>query len=87
MEYLRRLRRDFGEDGGERKLVKNCHGCGLESADDCPERHMPTLESYPCEECIRNPEVREALENFLRTSDHYNEAWALNENNKPIIES
>jgi len=65
---------------------KTCHGCGLESADDCPQKHIPSIEGYPCEECVRNPEVIEALENFLATQDHFNEAWCLDEKNRPIIE-
>jgi len=42
-------------------MEKTCHGCGLESADDCPEKHIPAdPDLKPCKTCIRNPELKPA---------------------------
>jgi len=66
---------------------RTCHGCGLESADDCPQKHVPfDSEKEPCMSCLRNPEVQGALEEFMRTNDFYNEAWTLDTDGKPFIE-
>ncbi len=63
---------------------KTCHGCGLEDADSCPAKHQPSLTTAPCETCVRNPAVKRGSEHV---KDWWNERWALDEENKPFIES
>jgi hypothetical protein len=57
---------------------KTCHGCGLESTDDCPNKHTPAIDrsEEPCCWCVRNPQFR----------DCWDERWTLDENGKAFIE-
>ncbi len=65
---------------------KTCHGCGLEDADECPTQHLPSLQTFPCEKCLRNPEVMKAVESVTQVKDRWNECWAIDAENKPFIE-
>jgi len=60
-----------------KSVEKTCHNCGLESADNCPQKHIPADESLEvCAHCLRNPNYK----------DRWNECWTLNENNLPFVE-
>jgi len=60
-----------------------CHDCGLENADDCPNKHLPfDVKAFPCVGCLRNPERNTQL----ISKDFWNECWTIDENNVPFIE-
>ena len=67
-----------------------CHNCGLESADDCPKRHIPyDFNVKPCRNCLRNPQIilGPQMGNLKpKQKDFWNECLTLDENNLPFIE-
>ena len=68
--------------------LKTCHGCGLESADDCPKQHIPSLEDFPCSHCLRSPYCKSMPPGLTKKGspkDYWNECWTLDEN-KAFIE-
>jgi len=48
-----------------KKEAQTCHGCGIESVDDCPKRHIPAdANKFPCNCCRRNPDLAGLVEGF-----------------------
>jgi hypothetical protein len=60
-----------------RKELRSCHDCGLESLGDCENqnKHIPVDEnSPPCKFCTRNSYISENTRNL---TDFFSEAWTL----------
>jgi len=64
---------------------KTCHGCGLESADDCEQgEHVPAIDSLdPYRSYIRNPRNKDHWNPQMK--NYWHEAWTLDENGQPFI--